>query len=135
MYVENCAKHEKNWIELLRKENWELVPTLKRKDHHVMVYLHVCCSQRVLWLKLIQNINISSNISSWYNTHLWWTRANSYMPIFRGLTCFNSWTTMQKTKQMDDELLTGWAILSLSLKKLLCNCVCMSHCNLLYIHL
>jgi hypothetical protein len=38
---------------------------------------------------------------------------------------------MQKIMQMDDKLLTGWAILPLPPKKLLCNCVILSNCNAL----
>jgi hypothetical protein len=30
------------------------------------------------------------------------------MPLSKGPTCFITWTTTQKTVQMDDKLLTGW---------------------------
>jgi hypothetical protein len=58
--------------------------------------------------------------SSQYNMHLQGTRTNSDMPLFRGPTCFNSWTTTQKTMQMNDKPLRGWVIIPLPQKKLLC---------------
>jgi hypothetical protein len=63
-------------------------------------------------------------------------QANRDMPLSRGRSCFNSWTAMQKTMQMDDKLLTGWSILPLPQKKVLCNCVYLTQFNnLLWIHL
>jgi hypothetical protein len=81
-------------------------------------------------VKVNSNINTSSNINTQYKT-----LANSIIPLFRGSACSNSWTIIQKTMQMNDKQLTGWAILSLPWQKLLCSHVFLSQCNLLYIHL
>jgi hypothetical protein len=40
-------------------------------------------------------------------------RANSDMPLYKVQAYFITWTTMQKTTQMDDKLLIGWAFLPL----------------------
>jgi hypothetical protein len=57
-------------------------------------------------------------MNSRYNTHLWCIWANSHTPLFRGRASLNMWTTTYKTTQMDNKLLSGWAILPLPQKKL-----------------
>ncbi len=99
------------------------------KDQHIKAYFHINPSLRLCGQNLYKHYT-SSN----YNTNLESTWANSDMPIFRGQACFSSWTTTQKTMQMDDKLVTDWSILPP--KKLLRNRVYLSHFkNLLYIHL
>ncbi len=86
-------------------------------------------------VKVNSDTNTSSNLNSLYNTHLRWIRANRDMPFFRGQASFNYWATTQKELQLDNKVITGYVILPLQQKKFLCKCVCLSHCNLLYIHL
>jgi hypothetical protein len=59
-----------------------------------MLVVHSVCV-----VKVNSNTNTSSNISSWYNMHLQWTRPDSSMPLFRGPTCFNWWTQCQRQQR------------------------------------
>jgi hypothetical protein len=65
-------------------------------------------------VKANSNTNTSSTMNYLYNTHIRWIRANnSHTPLFRGPAFFNSSTTIHKKTQVDDKLITGWAILTL----------------------
>jgi hypothetical protein len=97
-----------------------------RGHPYMLVDIHVSHSLGSV-VKVNSNTNTSSNMNSRYNMHLWWIRANSAMALFRGQACFNLWTIMQKTGQMDEKLLTAWVILPLPWKKLLCKHVHLFH--------